>query len=46
MILDLFPEPFDMDIDRAGVAEVLIAPDMVEQLLTGEDLIRGGSKEI
>ena len=39
MVFDLFPQPFDMDIDGAGVTEVLISPDVVEQLLTCKDLI-------
>ena len=39
IVLDLFPQPFDMDIDGAGVTEVLISPDVVEQLLTCKDLI-------
>ena len=39
MVLDLFSQPLDMDIDRTGVSEVLISPDVVEQLLTCKDLI-------
>ena len=46
IVLDFFPETFDVDVYGPGIADILISPDMVQQLLTGEDLIRGGSKEI
>ena len=36
--LDLGPEAADMDVDEAPVAEVVVAPDPLEELLTREDL--------
>ena len=46
MVLDLFPEPFDVDIHCPGVTDVFISPDLIEKLFPCEDLIRGSSKEI
>ena len=36
--LDLRPQPLDGDIDEARVAQVVVAPDPLEQLLTAEHL--------
>ena len=35
-----------MDIHRAGVADIFIAPELVKQLLPGEDMVGGGSQEV
>ena len=35
---------FDVDVYGPGIADILICPVMVEELLTGEELIRGGWK--
>src|SRR5690349_8166420 len=36
--LDLGPEPPDRDVDEARVAEIVVAPDPVEELVAGQDL--------
>ena len=46
MILDLFPQPLNMDVDGPGVSDVFISPDLVEELFPCEHLIRGRSQEI
>ena len=46
MILDLFPEALDVDVYGAGVADVFVAPDVIQQLLSGEYLIGRGRQEI
>src|SRR5699024_3212620 len=45
-VLDLFAETLDMYVYRAGIANVLIAPDVVEKLLPGKYLVGGGGQEI
>ena len=45
MILDFFAETFNVNVHRSGVSNVLISPDMVQQLLPGKYLVgRGGQK--
>ena len=39
VILDLFPQPCDMNIYRAGIPDIFIAPDMIQKLLSGKYLI-------
>ena len=34
---ELGPQPADVHVDRAGAAEVVVAPDLLEQLLAAED---------
>src|SRR6266852_9694053 len=36
----LLPQPADVDVDRLAVAEVRVAPDLLEQDLAGEDPAR------
>ena len=43
--LDLGPEPADMDIHGPVAAVVVIAPDLIEQGLTGKDPAAVGGKE-
>ena len=33
MVLDLHPQAADVGVDEAGVAQVLVAPDPLEQLV-------------
>ena len=42
LVLDaeLGPQPADVDVDRAGAAEVVVAPDLLQQLRAGEDPAR------
>src|SRR6516164_7783696 len=40
--LDLGPQAPDVDVDEAAVAEVVVAPDAVEQLLAAEHLVGAG----
>ena len=42
MVLDLLPETFDVHIDRAGITDVFIAPDVIQELFAGEYLVGGG----
>ena len=37
-VLDLAAQPMDVDVDRARLARVVVAPDLLEQLVAGEDL--------
>src|SRR6056297_749779 len=37
VILDLEPEPTDVRVDETGVAEVLVAPHPLEQLIARQD---------
>lgn len=46
MIFQLLAQALDMYVNRAAVADILITPDMIQQLLSGEDLIRRGGQEI
>ena len=39
MIFDLFPETFDMYVNGAGVTDILVAPDVIQKLLSGEYLV-------
>ena len=40
--LDLRSQPPDVDVDEPAVAEVVVAPDPVEELLAAQDLARVG----
>src|SRR5664279_5923866 len=40
VLLDLGPQPLDVDVDEPGVGSMPVAPDLLEQLLTREDLVR------
>src|ERR1700732_2139814 len=44
-VLDLAPKVAYMDVDDAGLDRVLVAPDMVEDLLAREHLARIAGKE-
>ena len=46
MISDLLPETLDVDVHGTGVADILVAPDVVEKLLSGKHLIGRGSQKI
>ena len=37
---ELGPQPAHVDVDRAGATEVVVAPDLLEQLRAGEDPAR------
>ena len=37
---ELGPQPAHVDVDRAGAAEVVVAPDLLQQLRAGEDPAR------
>ena len=39
MVLDFFAEAFDMNVYRAGIADVHLAPDMGEELFSRKDLV-------
>ena len=39
MILDFFTQPFDVNVYCPGIADVLIAPDLVQELLPGENMV-------
>ena len=41
---DLRPQPPDVDVDEAPVAEVVVSPDPVEELFAAEDLARVGGQ--
>ena len=45
LLTQLGPEPPDVDVDRAGPAVVLVAPDPAEQRLAGEHLGRVAGQE-
>ena len=38
VLLDVAPQPVDVDIDRAGLAGVVVAPDAFQQLVAAEHL--------
>src|SRR5450759_3393674 len=40
VLLDLGPQPLNVDVDEPGVGSMPVAPDLLEQLLTREDLMR------
>src|SRR5919112_6771458 len=40
ILLDLRAQASDRDIDQPGIAEVVVAPNAVEQLVAREDLAR------
>src|ERR1700733_4817598 len=42
--LHLGPQAADVDVDQPPVAEVVVAPDPVEQLLAGQHLVRVGGE--
>ena len=46
MILDLFTETFDMYVYGAGVADIFIAPDVIQKLFPGKYLVGRGCQEI
>ena len=39
MVFYFFADAFDMYVDRPGVPDVIVAPDMVEELFAREHLI-------
>ena len=43
---ELGPQPPDVDVDRAGAAEVVVAPDLLQQLRPGEDPARVLGEEL
>ncbi len=45
LLAELGPEAPDVDVDGAGAAVVLVAPDPAEQRLAGEDLAGSGGQE-
>ena len=45
MILNFFPETFDVYIHGAGVPDIFIALDLIQKLFPGENMVgRGGQK--
>lgn len=36
LAVQLFPNPFHMDIYRSGIPHIFIAPDAIQQLLSGK----------
>ena len=46
VVFDLLTETFDMYVDRSGISDVFISPNMIQQLFPGEDLIRRGGQKI
>ena len=42
MVFDLFPETFDVDIYCAGIPDVFISPDVIQQLFAGPSPAREG----
>ena len=46
VILDLFPETFDMYVYGAGVSDVFVGSAMVEELLSGVYLVWSRSQEV
>ncbi len=46
MVFDFGPQAFDMDVYSPGISDILISPDMVQQLFPGKDLIGGRGEEI
>ena len=42
--LQLFPQALDVNIHRPGVAEVIKAPDLVQELVPGKDPVGGGGQ--
>src|SRR4051794_14725008 len=38
ILLDLAPEPVDVDVDRARLAGIVVPPHLLEELVTGEHL--------
>src|SRR4051794_6680584 len=43
---ELRAQPSDVDVDGPGAAEVVVAPDLLEQLLAGEDAARVLGQEL
>src|SRR3954452_18690196 len=43
--LDPASQPVDVDVDRPRLAAVVVAPHVLEQLVTGEDLARMAQEE-
>lgn len=46
VVFDLLTKTLDMNVNGTGIADVFIAPDMVEKLLSGKHLVRGCCEEI
>ena len=46
VVFDFFTEALDVNVHRPGIAHVFIAPDVIQQLLPGENLIGRGCEEI
>ena len=46
MILDLFAQPLDVHVHGPGVAQVLVAPDVIQELFSGKHLVGGGREEV
>ena len=46
VILDFFPQTLDMYVHGAGVADVLVAPDVIQKLLAGKYLVGRCRQEI
>ena len=46
MVLDLFTQTFDVYVYSPGVPNVFIAPDVVQKLFPGKNLIWGGCQEV
>ena len=43
MFLHLFPQPFDVYVHRPGIAEIVKAPHLVQQLVAGVDPVGRGA---
>src|SRR5438477_2343926 len=46
VLLDLGPEPLDVDVEGLGVADVVRPPDPVDQRVTGEDSAGVGQEQL
>ena len=46
MVLDLFAETFDVDVDGPRIPDVFIPPYAVQELFPCKDLVRRGSETV
>ena len=46
VILDLLPQAFDVHVHSAGVPNVFVSPQLIQELFPGEDMVGGGGQEV
>ena len=46
MVMNFLADSLDMNIDRACIADVFIAPDLIQKLLARENTVWLGGQEI